>query len=197
MKIISVDYQNDFADPHGRWYQSRSCQEFIPATLLPWLRHTGASISEIISDYRLPRPSEREAYCIPGSPGYESLIPSDLVKGPRWIKAMNSPAWRRKNGGDASKDAGIPFADPDGLSAWLESSLGAPGESDVILMGLTLDCCVLCVAQELYFRGYKARYLVEAVDTYNGTKAEKDAMFHTPLPMWGSPITFAELKERA
>ena len=193
MKIIAIDYQHDFAAPTGRWYQDRPCQRFIPETLVPWLRDRQMKLSEIISDYRLPRPSEKEPYCIPGSAGYQSLIPVDLVAGARWIKSMNSPAWRRQNGGEPSLKPGIPFADPDGLSAWFEAQLGAPGEHDIVLLGLTLDCCVLCTAQELYFRGYKARYLYEGVDTYSGTTAEKDAMFKTPLPMWGTPITFEQL----
>jgi nicotinamidase-related amidase len=194
MKLISIDYQGDFAAPSGRWYKPRKCQDFISTTLIPWLRQHQYAVSEIISDYRLPRPSEREAYCVPGTPGYQSLIPEDLVEGTRWIKAMNSPVWRRKNGGDAAQAAGSPYSDTEGLSAWLEEHIGAPDEFEVVLFGLTLDCCVLCAAQELYFRGYKARYLYEAVDTYNGSQSEKEALLNTPLPMWGSPITFAQLQ---
>jgi nicotinamidase-related amidase len=46
----------------------------------------------------------------------------------------------------------------------------------VVLIGLTLDCCVLCTAQEFLFRGYDVRVLKEGVDTYGGTAEEKEIL---------------------
>ena len=66
---------------------------------------------------------------------------------------------------------------------------------EIILIGLTLDCCVLCTSQELSFRGYKVRFLVEAVDTYSGSLKEKQAMLETPHANWGQPISWNELRD--
>ena len=75
MKFISVDYQGDFADPSGRWYKKRPCESFINEQLIPYFKRNNIKLSEIVSDYRLPRPSETLEYCIPGTRGYESLYP--------------------------------------------------------------------------------------------------------------------------
>lgn len=188
--FLAVDYQNDFAGPQGRWYKPRPCHTFIEEIFCPALCDYGKQLSEIISDYRLPRPSETIEYCVPGTVGYESRLPDDIKTQNRWIKSMNSPVWVRNNDDK-------PYSDPSAFSSWLEKEIGNPTSAgEVVIFGLTLDCCVLCLAQELYFRGYKARYLVEAVDTYNGSSSEKEAMLRTPLPMWGVPISWDEVKAR-
>ena len=196
MHFISVDYQKDFGAEGGKWYLPRPCERFISEEFIPFIRNKKLRISEIVSDYRLPRPSETLAYCIPGTAGYESLIPDDIKTKNPWIKCMNSPVWVRENAGDQNKPAGEPYACPDLFSGWLKQETGSPEEAgEVVLFGLTLDCCVLSLAQELYFRGYKARYLVEGTDTYNGTAEEKENLFITPLPMWGRPIEWSEVKK--
>ena len=195
-KLISIDFQKDFCAKNGRWYQPRLAHAFIREELVPTLRQTGRKIAEIISDYRLPRPSEKEAYCIPGEEGYVSEISEDVKSKNVWIKCMNSPVWVRDNIGIADCEPGQPYSDPNAFTAWLEAELGSPKEiGDVILVGLTLDCCVLCTAQELYYRGYSVRYLMEGVDTFWGTQEEKDAVFKTPLTMWGQPISWDTIKD--
>jgi nicotinamidase-related amidase len=197
MKIISVDFQNDFAVEGGRWYLPRPAVNFLLSDLIPELRSTGHKIAEIVSDYRLPRPSETEAYCVPGQKGYQSQIPEDIRHPKRWIKAMNSPVWTRENAGVPDKPAGPPYVAAEAFSDWLSDTIG-PAETgiEVTLIGLTLDCCVLSTAQELYYRGYRTFFLEEAVDTYNGTKEEKDFLFKTPLSMWGRPINWNNLLEK-
>jgi len=197
MKIISVDFQDDFAAEGGKWYLPRPAVNFLRSSLIPSIRTTGYKIAEIISDYRLPRPNETEAYCVPGQKGYHSQIPEDIKHPKRWIKAMNSPAWTRENAGIPDKEAGPPYVAAEAFSDWLSHTIG-PAETglEVALIGLTLDCCVLSTAQELYYRGYRAFFVVEAVDTYNGTKEEKDFLFRTPLSMWGQPIHWDNLLTR-
>ena len=197
MKFISVDYQGDFADPSGRWYKNRPCESFINEHLIPYFKGHNMKLSEIVSDYRLPRPSETLEYCIPGTRGYDSLLPDDIKSENSFIKCMNSPVWVRENAGIPNSQPGQPYSDPAQFSKWLFEEIGTPEAApDVIIFGLTLDCCVLCLAQELYFRGYKAHILYEAVDTYEGTKEQKDNMFQTPLPMWAKKITWAEVLEK-
>ena len=194
MKIISVDFQHDFAVAGGRWHLPRPAVEFLLSELIPHISNTEHKIAEIISDYRLPRPSETEAYCVPGEWGYESLIPEDMRHSERWIKAMNSPCWTRENAGCADKPAGEPYVAAIAFSDWLSRTIGPIGVGlEVALIGLTLDCCILSTAQELYYRGYKVFFVREAVDTYNGTQAEKDFLFKTPLSMWGQPIDWDDL----
>jgi hypothetical protein len=197
VKIISVDLQREFAKPGGKWFQPRPCVAFIENELLPHLMVLGLKVAEIVSDYRLPRPNEQEAYCIPGQSGFQSIIPDTLKDRSVWIKAMNSPVWVRENAGYEDKPPGAPYPDPQSFTNWLCNMIGPPHNCpEVLLIGLTLDCCVLCTAQELYYRGYTVRYLVEGVDTYLGTQEEKDNLLRTPLPMWGKSISWKDAKQR-
>jgi Isochorismatase family len=195
MKILSVDFQKDFSDPSGRWYKPRPCHSFIKEVLVSTLREKKSQLAEIISDYRLPRPSETVEYCIPGTLGYESEIPVDVKHENIWIKAMNSPAWCRDNGGCTNLETASPYCKPEILTEWFLNVLGEPKKREVVLIGLTLDCCVLATAQELYYRGYKVRYLFEGTDTYLGDEQDKLNLFLTPLNMWGSPISWNDVKD--
>ena len=197
MHIISVDFQKDFTAAWGACYQFRPCIEFIQESIVPHCRKQGSRIAEIISDYRQPRPGDLFAHCDPGSPGYESELPADVKHPQAWIKCMHSPLWVRDNGGLAEKTPGKPYQDPVGFTNWLTTVVGLPGEdNDLVLIGLTLDCCVLCTAQELFFRGYRVNYLIEALDTYNGSQEEKHSLVTTPLANWGRPVSWQEVKGR-
>jgi hypothetical protein len=145
--IVSVDFQNDFAMPGGFHYRPRACVEFIQETLRPHLVNRGLRIAEIISDYREPRPDlppKADPSCQPGEWGYESAIEAD-VKDPRqWIKCLNSPIWIRENIGDPARPPGSPYSEPSSFTRWAYTVVGWPEEVMVVLIGLTLDCCVLC-----------------------------------------------------
>lgn len=197
IKIISIDFQKDFSAEGGICYKLRPSVDFVKSTLVPWMNAHSMKIAEIISDYRQPRPGDRGDCCHPGEEGYESEIPYDVKEKKIWIKCMNSPTWIRENGGKANKNPGIPYQDPKKFDAWLSSVIGKPEEVEmVILIGLTLDCCVLCTSQELNFRGYNVRILAEATDTYSGDQNEKKKLLNdSPLLNWADPITFEELKE--
>ena len=194
MQIICVDLQKDFTDPDGTCYQARACIDFIRQTLIPFCRKNKIRLNEIVSDYRQPRSGTSMVHCEPGTPGFLSIIPEDIKDLRVWVKCMHSPVWVRKNGGIAGKKAGFPYPDPDSFGQWLKSVLGSPDpDKPVILTGVTLDCCVLCVAQELFFQGYQVRFLREGVDTYSGSQREKEALFNSPLSNWGKPISWQEL----
>ena len=63
---------------------------------------------------------------------------------------------------------------------------------EVILFGLTIDCCVLSTAQELNWRGYKVHILEDAVDTYSGKQKEKKMILkNVPLSNWADAIKFS------
>jgi len=196
LKIVSVDFQKDFSAKGGLCYYDRPCVEFIKDVLIPHCRKHNLKIAEIVSDYRRPRPGDEFECCVPGTAGFESEISEDAKHSQVWIKCMNSPLWVRDNGGVADKPAGIPYQNPAAFTEWLKTTVGSPQDAgEIILIGLTLDCCVLCTAQELSFRGYKVKFLVEAVDTYNGSLNEKQAMFKTPHANWGQPISWNEFRE--
>ncbi len=196
MRVISVDLQRDFTTEGGPCYRLRPCVVFIE-TFVSHCRKHGIQIVEIISDYRPPRPGAPFAHCVPGTPGYKSLLPAHVKHPQVWVKSMHSPVWVRNNGGLAGKKPGAPYPDPAGFTDWLAAVVGPPRENKpVLLIGLTLDCCVLCTAQELFFRGYRVEFLVEAVDTYSGSRQEKLSLLKVPLANWGRPVYWQEIRER-
>lgn len=197
IKIISIDFQKEFSNPIGKHYKKRPCVNFIKKTLVPFLKENKIKITEIISDYRQPRPGDLDDCCYPGTQQYESEIPNEIKIKPIWIKCMNSPIWIRKNIGEANKKPGLPYQGPKEFTDWLNKVVGKPEEIDlVILIGLTLDCCVFSTAQELTWRGYKIKILKEGVDTYTGSLKEKEIILnHYPLINWAESISFEELKK--
>lgn len=69
-------------------------------------------------------------------------------------------------------------------------------DKEVILFGLTVDCCILCLAQELSFRGYKTKVLEEATDTYSGSRDEKKIILtKPPLTNWATVLNWTEIVE--
>ncbi|MBU1419894.1 MAG: isochorismatase family protein [Proteobacteria bacterium] len=197
MPFISVDLQKDFSAAGGACYQDRPCVDFIRKIFIPHCRKHGIQLAEIVSDYRQPRPGLPFAHCIPGTAGYESELPGNIKHPQVWIKCMHSPVWVREHGGSAAEAPGEPYSDPKGFTSWLASIIGPPDNSKpIVLIGLTLDCCVLCTAQELFFRGYRVEFLTEAVDTYCGSQEEKHSLFRVPLANWGKAVSWQEIKER-
>jgi hypothetical protein len=196
VKIVSVDLQKDFSAEKGLCYIPRPCTEFIKSVLIPYVRRYDIKIAEIISDYRLPRPGDEFECCVPGTDGYKSEIPNDVKDPNVWIKSMNSPIWIRENRGVPGKPAGIPYPDPVAFSDWTKVVLGTPVDNNaIVLIGLTLDCCILCTAQELKFRGYQIRFLVEGLDTYSGSQEEKQEILKIPLSNWGEPISWNQIRK--
>jgi len=196
-KFVSVDFQNDFTSPGGKSYKDRPSVGFVKDTLVPFLCERKQKVAEIISDYRQPRIGDRGDLCHPGEWGYESQIPIDIKEDRVWVKCMNSPVWTREHIGDPEGIPGLPFQDPAAFDDWISSTVGKYDELDlVILIGLTVDCCVFCTAQELGFRGFKVVVLEEAVDTNSNDPAEKDLVLHNrPLKNWAKPITWEELNK--
>ncbi|MFA6503229.1 MAG: hypothetical protein WCT45_03185, partial [Candidatus Paceibacterota bacterium] len=172
--FLAVDLQNDFATEGGKHYKIRPSVDFLKTTLFPFLEKQNIKIGEIISDYRQPRGSRRGS-CVPGTWGYESIVPREIVKA-QWIKCQNSPLWTRENIGDKDKIPGLPYEDPRGLGEWLANNIGNPDEVTPIVFGLTVDCCVLSTLQELKWRGYHPKVLVEGVDHYSGIEQDKNVV---------------------
>ena len=125
VRLLGIDLQNDFASEGGKHYTPKPSVTFLQSTLFPYLEGRHIKICEIISDYRQPRPGDSGEGCIPGTRGYESIIPRELVKS-QWVKCMNSPLWIRENGGDPDKAPGLPYQDPQKFGAWLKNNLGEP-----------------------------------------------------------------------
>ncbi len=198
--FLCVDFQKDFSSEGGIKYNNKQerikTKQFILNTLIPLFRLYKIKISEIISDDRLPRACENIAYCVPGTWGYESEIPSDVKLPNAWVKAMYSPEWIRDNIGIAEKPTSEPYQDPHAFSTWLNNTIGNPKDSgQIILFGLTVDCCVLYTALQLHFRGYKVRILSEAVDTADSLLETKQTVLNSPIiRKLAQPISWEELK---
>ena len=79
-QFLAVDLQNDFASEGGKHYKIRPSINFDKDVLFPFLKQKNIKISEIISDYRQPRPGDRDHSCVPSTWGYESIVPKELVK---------------------------------------------------------------------------------------------------------------------
>ena len=193
-KIIAIDLQKDFTDKSGICYKPRPAVTFIKNILLPYLEKNNLKVAEIISDYRQPRPGDSGDCCHPGETGCESEIPKAVKEKSVWIKCMNSPLWIRKNIGNKNKKPGPPYQDPKKFDAWLKKVIGQPKDTGIVLIGLTLDCCVLCAAQELCFRGYSINILEEATDTNSGKRTDKSIIFKSPINNWAKPIKWKVLK---
>lgn len=198
-KIISIDFQKEFASPEGKWFNPGKSVGFIKETIVPDCRKHDLKIFEIISDYRQPRPGDAGDGCYPGTPGYESEIPKDVKTGDTWIKCMNSPIWVRENIGQGHLPPGLPYQDPERFTKWLKSTVGGPESVDfVALIGLTIDWCVFCAAQELRWRGYEVRVVKEGTDAVDGDEAyKKQILTRSPLLNWASVITWDELMRAA
>lgn len=193
-KIISIDFQKDFVLKGGKSYRGRPAIKFIKDILIPYLIDKNIKIAEIVSDYRQPRLGDRGNCCKPGEWGYESEIPKIIKNKNIWIKCMNSPIWTRNNIGDSNKKPGLPFQDSKKFNEWIKKTIGSPKITEIILIGLTLDCCVLCTAQEFNFRGYKVKILKDATDTYSGDQKEKDDICKSVITNWASIITWKEFQ---
>lgn len=181
---------NDFAAEGGKLYSPKPCLLFLRSTLFPYLESSCMQISEIVSDYRQPRPAYTKGCCEHGQWGHDSIVPAGRT-GSRLVKSMNSPVWTRENIGDADGEPGPPYPDPERLTAWLRTALGEPGDVVPVVFGLTADCCVLCVAQELSWRGYQTLVLREGVDCPSGKPDDQNTVFATtvgtgPAPLCGS-----------
>jgi len=198
IKIISVDFQKDFTDKKGFVYKPRKSVNFIKKIVIPFLRKNKIKIVEIISDYRKIPLSSRGFFCQPGEEGFESEIPNDIKNKNVWIKCLHSPIWIRKNVGIANKKPGKPYQNPKAFEKWLSSTIGKAKDVDeIVLIGLTVNCCILCVASELFFRGYKVRILKEATDDYLGGLQEKEnALNILQANLWAKPISWDELKKK-
>ncbi|MBV8858801.1 MAG: isochorismatase family protein [Acidobacteria bacterium] len=194
MKIISVDFQREFSAEGGLCYRPRPCVPFIKDLLVPFVRGRGHKVAEIISDYRLPRQGGGFHACVPGTWGYESEVPADVKDGRVWVKAFSSPVWVREHGGDPRREPGLPYPDHRAFSEWLKATVGTPeDDAEVILIGLTVDGCVLSALQELRYIGYRVRVLAEAVDTYSGDAGEKEFLLAKVIPYWGRPVAWGQL----
>lgn len=198
IRIICIDLQKEFSAIGGKHYHPHSNVDFIKNILAPYLKKKKIKIAEIISDYRQPRPGDLDDSTQPGTRGYESELPEDVKLNNIWIKCMNSPIWTRKNIGNPDKEPGLPYQDPESFTKWLDLTVGEPQKTDiVVLIGLTVDCCVFCTAQELCFRGYNVRILEEGVDVYSGNSEEKKMVLHNyPLHNWAEAISWEELKKK-
>ena len=195
VKFICVDFQKEFSDEKGQWVNHGASVQFIKNILIKDFRDRKIKVNEIISDYRQPRPGDSGNGCIPGTSGYESDIPNDIKNPNQWIKCMNSPIWIRDNIGNPNLNPGIPYQDSIKFGEWLEKYIGKYYEVDlVILFGLTMDCCVMCTAQELTWRGYNVKILFEATDPMNNVKNYKEQLSsNSPILNWADIIYYDEL----
>ena len=195
-EFIAVDIQNEFATEGGKFYSYKPSIKFLSSTLFPYLKEKGIKINEIISDYRQPRPGDGGDGCHPGTWGYESLVPKELVKA-QWVKCMNSPIWIRDGIGDANKTPGKPYPDSEAFSKWVEENIGTPETTRPVLFGLTIDCCVMSAVQEFRWRGFEPIVIREAVDHASGKEEDKNIVLEkTAISWWADVMSWEEFKNK-
>jgi nicotinamidase-related amidase len=193
--FLSVDLQNEFTSEGGALYRPRACVPFLRDTFFPFVHARSYTIAEIISDYRATEPGSGASTCVPGTWGYQSLVPADLRHPSVWVKAEPSPAWTRAGAGHAEQLPGVPYPAPDAFGTWLAATIGPPtAHQEIILVGLMLEICVLSTLQELKYRGYRAQVLFEGVDTFSGGVAQKQVLFETLFPFWGQGVRWQDVQ---
>ncbi len=109
---------------------------------------------------------------------------------------MNSPIWVRENIGQENAQPGLPYQDPELFTKWLNRTIGQPEDVDfVVLIGLTIDRCVFCTAQELSWRGYRVKILEDGTDAVEGNEDYKEQLLtRSPLLNWADVIDWNKLK---
>ncbi len=192
--FISVDFQRDFVDPDGKSPCSGSSPVFITKSLIPWMEENDIEVLEIISDYRLPRGKSKNESCVPGTKGYESLIPAKIKNPDVFIKCMHNPTWMRDNIGDPTQAPSDVYPLPERFTGWVEKHIPSR-KKPIVLFGETMECCILNVSQELYFRGYNVFVLYEASDPMSINQAFKDIIaYNSSLSIYAQTMRFDELK---
>lgn len=193
VSFLCVDYQYDFASPEGKAAVIGESPSFIAKTLLPFLDEHSFKVSEIISDYRLPRGKSCSESCVPGTIGFQSLLPDHLRLADQYIKCMHNPLWTRDNIGVANQPIGKEYQAPEYFNEWVARHF--PDKNiPIVMFGETLECCLLNVAQELYFRGYDLYILYEATDPMAVRQSYKDDIIqHSTLTLYTKCITFKDL----
>jgi hypothetical protein len=181
----------------GLCYVNGKSVEFIKGTLLKYLKKKNLKAHEILSDYRVPRINRKISTCNPNDDGFKSDLPDEIKANDPWIKCMHNPLWIRDNIGDPRGIIGEPYQSPEKFNTWLKNHIGLPTEKKlIVLFGLTMEVCVLSVAQELYFRGYNVAVLYEATDPMNERMEYKNYIaYHSTLSVYAKLIKFSDLKE--
>lgn len=179
--------QNDFCSEGGICYRQHDSVKFVTESILPELFKHGIKTSEILSDYRQPRLLDNYELCIPGTWGYNSIIDKKYIYGTPWVKAHNSPVWVRENNSIVQN--------PWKFNNWLEKQ-SINQETSAYIFGISIDCCILCVAQELYFRGIQPYIILEGVDVYSGDSNQKKLFLQTYFwKNWMKIIKWSKVKE--
>ena len=196
-EFIAVDFQKDFTETNGLCYVDGSSIDFVKHELTAFLLEKNIKAHEIISDYRLPRLSRKISSCDPNTEGFVSELSDEIKYTDPWIKCMHNPLWTRDNIGLKDKEPGIPYQDPVKFDLWLKNHIGFSNDNkEIVIFGLTMEVCVLALAQELYFRGYKVNVLYEATDPMNERMKYKDFIAkHSTLSLYANILSFKELKK--
>ncbi|MBM7789117.1 cysteine hydrolase family protein [Tenggerimyces flavus] len=194
MRLLSVDFQNDFVSPGGVHYRGQPCVGFVTDTVVPYARAHGLAVAEIVSDYRTPGGDSADVTCVPGQWGFESAIAAAVKPAAPWVKASIAPTWVRDGGGLADAVPGPERPDPSGFTAWLDATIGPPASDEpIVIVGLVLEVCVLASLIDVRLRGYPAVVLAEGVDTYDGDQRRKQEFLDTLAGFWGQPMTWSQL----
>ena len=198
--IVAVDIQDEVTQPSGKMYNpARESWKFLREIFFPYCLSLGILIRDLVSDYRLPRSGDEFHACDPSSKGFRSSIHPAILHPRKWVKSKNLCVWTRVDAGrieEVDTDPYEPHADVVGFERWAHRVLGKPGENVVVLIGYTLECCVLATAMWLSHMGYSVKILEEGVDTNSGTPESKKAVFDFVLGEngWAEPIQWKDLQ---
>jgi nicotinamidase-related amidase len=198
--IVSVDVQDEIIEPWGKMYNpNRTSWMFLQKVLFPYCRAHGILIRDLVSDYREPRPADPFHACDPTGQGFRSSIPQDILHPRKWVKSQNLCVFTRVDAGrveEIDTDPYEPHIDTQGFERWARRVMGVPRGNVIVLIGYTLECCVLATALWLNHIGYSVRILEEGTDTNTGTAESKAAIFRYVLGEngWAEPISWGELQ---
>ncbi len=185
MKVILVNFQNEYLSKKGKWYRKSKMPKFITTRFIPFCERHKLPVYEIKSDFGSPNLTKNIG-CAPGTYGFKTLIPDSKFAAKPFIKSDNSPNFVRENNGE------MPVEKPLEFKHWLDVNIGDPSQIGyVLVLGMGLESSIALIGNEMAKYGYKIRILKEGTESTNKNKKYTDFMLDKfPLVSWGKIINF-------
>lgn len=185
VKVILVNFQNEYLSKKGKWYRKSKITNFIIDRFIPFCERHNLSVYEIKSDYSSPN-STKQVGCAPGTYGFKTLISDSKFASSPFIKSDNSPNFVREKNGE------MPVEKPIEFKHWLDVNIGDPSQIGyVLILGMGLEASITMIGHQMSKYGYKIKILKEGTESTNKNKKYTDFMLDKfPLVSWGKVVTF-------
>lgn len=187
VKVILVNFQNEYLSKKGKWYRKSKITSFIIDRFIPFCERHNLSVYEIKSDYSSPN-STKQVGCAPGTYGFKTLISDSKFASSSFIKSDNSPNFIREKNGE------MPVEKPIEFKHWLDVNIGDPSQIGyVLILGMELESSITMIGHQMSKYGYKIKILKEGTESTNKNKKYTDFMLDKfPLVSWGKIVTFID-----